>query len=226
MKILGIDTTTRFLCIGLSDGKRLYGYTLDTGIMHARILVPAIQRILYALGWKAKDIDYFACGLGPGSFTGIRIGLACIKGFSLALKKPVIGISTLDIVARGAEGVSGYIVPALDAKRSLIYCSIYKVRGAGIKRIAPYMLLNQEEFLKKVPRSSCITGDAIKLYREKMLRKIKGASFLESDYWYPKPHALIDLAVKRIEDGKAVSGFDIEPSYLYPKDCQVRKVKS
>jgi tRNA A37 threonylcarbamoyladenosine modification protein TsaB len=116
-------------------------------------------------------------------------------------------------------------VPIIDAKRNLVYCSIYKRKGRILKRIAPYMLLTMDELFKKVKASSIILGDALSLYREVILRKIKGATLLDKDYWYPKAHNIIVLAQERIKEKKLDNPFDIKPIYLYPKECQIKNVK-
>ena len=225
MKILALDTTTDFLCLGLSEGEKVYEYRLEAGKKMSLLLASTIERALFALGWKAEDIDYFACGLGPGSFTGVRIGLATIKGLAWPRKKPVIGISTLDIIAKGVEAQGKTIFASVDAKRSLIYCSAYKNSGTGQKRIMPYNLLTLDEFLKKLKPESIIAGDAGALYKEPILRKIKGAVISEKEYWYPKAGSIISLAREKISEKKYTDAFKVLPIYLYPKECQIRKTK-
>ncbi|TAM40002.1 tRNA (adenosine(37)-N6)-threonylcarbamoyltransferase complex dimerization subunit type 1 TsaB, partial [bacterium] len=122
MKILGIDTTTKFLCLGIYANNSFYECKLEMGRNLSALLTITIQRALDAAGLKAADIDYFACGLGPGSFTGMRVGLATIKGLSIVRNKPVIAIPTLDILAKNAPLKGSLIVTALDARRGLIYC--------------------------------------------------------------------------------------------------------
>lgn len=222
MKILGIDTTTKFLCLGVYDDERVYEYNLETGVKLSSLLGVTIKRVLDALGWHIGDIDYFACGLGPGSFTGMRVGLATIKGLSWSLKKPIVGISTLDILARNALGVSASIAPVIDAKRGLIYCSIYKTKNGTLKRIAPYMLLNENELLKEIPKNTVVFADAVSLYKENISKKIKGVKILDKDYWYPQGRHIIALALERIKEKKFSHAFDIEPIYLYPKECQIK----
>lgn len=222
MKILGIDTTTKFLCLGIYDNGKIYGYNLELGRKHSALLIPTIKRVIDTLGWRLADIDYFACGLGPGSFTGIRVGLATIKGLSFALKKPIIGISTLDILAKSAGETDKPIVTIIDAKRNLIYGSIYKIKNGSLKRLTPYLLLPLNEFFKKIPKNTLILGDAVGLYKEKLLENLKGGSILDSDYWYPKAHQLIALALERIKQKRLSNSFNIKPIYLYPKECQIR----
>lgn len=223
MKILGIDTTTRFLCLGLYDNGRIYEYNLAVGTRLSSLLGITIKRLEDALGWKASDIDYLACGLGPGSFTGARVGLATIKGMSWALNKPVIGISTLDILAKNAQNSAMQIVPVVDAKRNLVYSSVYRNKGGRLIRTRPYMLLTIDEFFQKVKSNAIILGDAAGLYKDAILTNIKGASILDKDDWYPKAHNIIELALEKIKKKKYHSPFEIKPIYLYPKECQIRK---
>ncbi|MDD5282480.1 MAG: tRNA (adenosine(37)-N6)-threonylcarbamoyltransferase complex dimerization subunit type 1 TsaB, partial [Candidatus Omnitrophica bacterium] len=219
MKILGIDTTTKFLCLGLYADGKFYEYNLETGRGLSALLVPTIQRVIEAAGLKISDIDYFACGLGPGSFTGIRIGLAAVKGLSIARDKPVVGISTLDILAANVMLDNSLIVPAIDARRGLLYCSSYKKEGDALKRKSEYKLLSLDEFVKEFPVKAVILGDATILYKEKMSSLIKGATILDKDYWFPKAHNLIKLALGKIKARQYSSAQAIKPIYLYPQEC-------
>jgi len=232
MKILGIDTSTRFLCLVVCDGKKIYEYTLESGVRLSTLLVPTIERVLESLGWTAKDIDYFACGLGPGSFTGVRIGMAAIKGLSWALEKPIAGVATLDILAGNitASSISeGFVVPMVDAKRGLTYSAIYKLEKGKTRRISAYMLLSLQECLGKIKGALSgkkgnvvFLGDGLSLYKEQIPLAIKEAVILDKDYWYPKPRQLLILAREIIEKKKLTDTFKVEPIYLYPKECQIR----
>jgi len=227
MKILGIDTTTEFLALGVSDGDKVYEYNIELARRHSCLLVPTIKRILNALDWKPGDIDYLACGLGPGSFTGVRIGLSAIKGLSWALKKPIVGISTLDILANNAfyEKQFKYIVPIIDAKRNLVYSSIYKRQGAHLKRKTRYMLLTVYELAKRIKPDTGILGNACDLYKDWLLRNTKGAYFLDRDYWRLQGRNIVLIAQERVKHNEIKTAFDIEPIYLYPKECQIKMIK-
>lgn len=227
MKILGIDTSTKFLSLGLSDKDKIYTYCLETATRLSLLLGPTIQRILEALGWRVDDVDYFACGLGPGSFTGLRIGLSTIKGIGWSLKKPLIGIPTLDILARNAQAESGLAIPVVDAKRNLIYSSIYAIKGRGIKRVAPYMLVKAEDLIRKIKArikgndNILVFGDALNLYRQKF-NQIGGLKTLDKDAWYPGGQQIINLAREKIKEKKFSNAFNIKPIYLYPRECQIK----
>lgn len=222
MKILGIDTTTARLCLGVYVDGKFYEYSLQVGRRLSELLVPTIARVISTLRLKITDMDYFACGLGPGSFTGMRIGLATIKGLSVVKNKPVVGISTLDILAKNAQVKDRLIVTALDARRSLIYCSSYKYEGGSLKRKSGYLLLSLEELVKKFPSKVVVLGDALALYGDALLTRIKNATVLDKDYWSPQAHNLMELALAKIKARQFSSALTIKPIYLYPKECQIK----
>jgi len=244
MKILGIDTTTKVLCLGLYVDGEFYEYNLEVGRSLSELLAPTIRRVVSAIGLKIADIDYFACGLGPGSFTGMRIGVATIKGLSIVRNKPVIGISSLDILAKNAGPAERLIVTALDARRGLIYCSSYKYETGFLKRKSGYLLLSLDEFLRKFSAKPIVLGDAISLYGDKISAAIKGAVLLDKDYWALQAHNLMELALIKINSKQftplkvrtkgaaATSGdllltgftsaLNVKPIYLYPKECQIK----
>ncbi|PIP19272.1 MAG: tRNA (adenosine(37)-N6)-threonylcarbamoyltransferase complex dimerization subunit type 1 TsaB [Candidatus Omnitrophica bacterium CG08_land_8_20_14_0_20_41_16] len=241
MKILAIDTTTKFLTLAIYDNGRVCEYNLEVGIKLASLLAPTIKRVLEAAGLTIGAIDYFACGLGPGSFTGIRVGLSTIKGFGLALHKPIIGVPTLDILAMNAPMGDKIIIPVIDAKRSLIYSCAYKYKKGKLSKVVPYALITKEELYKKIKSPSIVFGDALILYREDIIRlqsqapyggpavakrrrvALGGVSFLDKDCWYPKAHNIITLALDKIRQGRADKNFKINPIYLYPKECQISR---
>lgn len=228
MKILGIDTTTKSLSLGIYNEGNIYEYNLQLGTKLSSLLAKTIQRVLDATGLEIKNIDYFACGLGPGSFTGVRIGLSTIKALAFSLNKPVVGISTLDILAKNTKSTDGHIIPIIDARRNLIYCSIYKIKKGALKRIAPYMLLTIDEFLKKLKNIKQVEmlGDAVGLYKEIILKNIKNVIILDKDHWYLKAHNIIELAQEKIKHKEFDNPFKIKPIYLYPKECQVRQTQN
>lgn len=226
MKVLGIDTSTRFLSLGIYTDNRICEYNLDLGRNLSALITVTIKRVIDALGWRINDIDYFACGLGPGSFTGLRVGIATIKGLAFSLGKPVIGVSTLDILARNISASDAYIIPIVDAKRNLIYCSVYRNKNGNLSRIKPYMLLSMDEFFSKIKIKDrgVMFGDAVSLYKQKILMNMKNVTVLDRDYWYPNGRNIIDLAIKKIKDKEFYNAASVRPIYLYPKECQIRNV--
>ncbi len=222
MKILGIDTSTKYLCLGLFLDGKIYEYRLEVERRLSRLLVPTVARVLSALKIEIQEIDYFACGLGPGSFTGIRVGLAAIKGLSIANNKPLIGISTLDIIAKNAKNDARLIVTALDARRDLIYYATYRNQNDNLKRVSAYKLITFKDFIAKLKNSALVLGDALDLYGAKILTQGKGVSIGDKDGWYPKPGNLIELALAKIKAGQLDSSLTLKPIYLYSQECQIK----
>lgn len=224
MKILGVDTTTNTLCLAIYDNSKVYEYNLELGKKLSALLMVTIRQAIEALGWKISQVDYFACGVGPGSFTGLRVGMSTIKGLAFSLNKPIVAIPTLDILAQNAAGFDAdYIMPAIDAKRGLIYCSIYRPSNKKLKRVSPYMLLSEKEFINKAKNKSIILGDALNLYQESFTKNLKNPLFLDKDYWKLAPRYLIELGLQSIKERKISDCFGIKPIYLYAKECQIKK---
>ncbi len=234
MKILAIDTTTDMLCIGLSGGGRDMEYDLLAGRKHAALCLVTVKRMLAGTGWKMREIDYFACGLGPGSFTGIRTGVAVVKGMAWAVKKPVAGVPSLDILARNAletresfgeeaAGQGGRVVAVSDARRGMLYASVYRREENSLRRISPYMLLPPRDLLKRIKDGSIILGDGVPLLQEALRGAGKRVRILDKDYWRLQSRHLLSLAEEMIAAGKVTDALRLKPVYLYPKECQIRR---
>ncbi|MDD3087658.1 MAG: tRNA (adenosine(37)-N6)-threonylcarbamoyltransferase complex dimerization subunit type 1 TsaB [Candidatus Omnitrophica bacterium] len=226
MKILAIDTTTNFLSLGIYDNGRVCEYNLKTGHRLSQLLAPTVERTLSALDLSLADIDYFAAGCGPGSFTGIRLGLSFMKGLGFSLNKPLIAEVTLDVMAMNCPPTDRKIIPSIDAKRGLVYTCVYKYKSNKLIRLTPYLLITKEQFLEKIESPSVIFGDALNICQDDIVKKTGGAIFLDKDLWYPKAHNIITLARDRIGNkSKPVKSFKFAPVYLYPKECQINKLK-
>ena len=202
-------------------------YNINAGKRHTELLVPTIKKALARAKLSLKEIDYLAVGLGPGSFTGLRIGLATIKGFAAALEKPVVGLPTLDVLARNALPADNKIVcPVIDAKRNLLFTALYKADSKKLKRTSIYLLISIDELLKKIDRRATVVflGDGLRVYQERLKQKLRNSIFLKEDVWYPEAQKLIELAGELIDKGKTSDAKRLKPIYLYPKECQIKNV--
>lgn len=225
MNILGIDTSSKVLSIALGDGKRIIveeSHLLDR--RHSSLLVLKIKEMLEKLSLSIDDVGAFVVGLGPGSFTGLRIGVSSVKGFGIATKKPCIGIPSIDAMALNVDKEGKAIVPVIDAKRNQVYSAIYRKKRGHIIRESEYLLLSIDKVMEKIGGPAVFLGDGINLYRERIQRFSKKAVFLGEGYWYPKADNLIKLVVKKkIRRYKQSDLARLKPIYLYPEDCQVKK---
>ena len=223
MKILGIDTSSKFLSIALAETDSIIieeSHLLDRS--HSSLLVPKISQMLKKKSLSIDDVDAFIIGLGPGSFTGLRIGVSAVKGFGLATGKPCIGVSSIDALALNVDVKKSMIVPVIDAKRENLYSAIYERKNNHIVKKTGYLLLGVNELMKKVKKEAVFLGDGIYLYGEKIQKLNKKAVFLEEKCWYPKSSNLIKLGITKIKKYKRKDLSRLNPIYLYPKDCQIK----
>ena len=130
MKILALDSTAQTATVALTEDEKLLAeYTLNNGNTHSETLLPMVESMLTQLGIEVGDVELFALSCGPGSFTGVRIGAATVKGLAFGMHKPCVGVSTLEAMAWHGVSAGGYICPVLDARRSQVYNAIFKIEG-------------------------------------------------------------------------------------------------
>ena len=224
MNLLAIDTSTKHFSLAVAkDGKTLR----HRGILLKQVLsdsiMPAIQDILKKAGLTLAKLDGFAVGLGPGSFTSLRVGLSTVKGLAFALHKPVVGISSLDVLALNVNA-DGQVCALRDAKRNLVYACLYAKKGATLKRKSKYLLTDIENVLKQINGEVTFIGDGVPLFRE-VIEKAAGIKprFVPEKLMYPQARHLAALALKRFESKEHDAPETLVPLYLYPEDCQVVK---
>ncbi len=147
MLILAIDTSANTATCALSrDGSLLALYTVNGLLTHSETMLPMIENMLAKAALTIDDVDAFAVSEGPGSFTGVRIGVSLIKGLAFDKNKPCIGVSTLDALALNLDGFDGYVVPVMDARREQVYTAIFK----DGERICEDMLVPISELHEKL----------------------------------------------------------------------------
>ncbi len=131
MRILALDTTVKTATVALNlNGMTEAQFSIQTDT-HSTTLLPMVESILKMRGLSVNDVDLFAVSCGPGSFTGIRIGVATVKGLAFMNDTPCIGVSSLEAMARNFAGIDGIVVPAIDARRGLVYCAAFRANRDG-----------------------------------------------------------------------------------------------
>lgn len=213
MNILAIDTSTNYLSIAVLKGVKTVSFHKDARMRHSILLVPAIAGLLKKAGLKPEDIDYFAVSTGPGSFTGLRIGVTVVKGMAYAMNKRVIAVPTLDVIAGNALSFKGVVCPVLDARKGKVYACIYRSDGKGIKKISKYLLLPMNDLLNKTNKYDKVLflGDV----------PVPGTGKGKTVSWHPKAVTVARLAMKDILKKRFVKPEDLEPMYLYSRECDI-----
>jgi N6-L-threonylcarbamoyladenine synthase len=216
--ILAFDTATDMLTVAVGTYKKIF---LEINLMapreHMERLLPTINQILKQSEIKLDDIDAIAVGLGPGSFTGVRIGVSTARALAQGLNKKVVGVSTSDYLAYGLDW-RGKIACLVDAKRGEIYSTFYESFGEAIKRLTNHEILTPENFcaeIEKLEKDKIIlTGDALGPYGDFLKDKLGSkVQFAESCYWFPKAINLIKLSSNKFSAGSG-NLLDVKPIYV------------
>lgn len=227
MKILGVDTSTKFLSIALTENDRLIDrYSQENAQMHSVHLVPMIKALLEKNNLKLDDVDLYSISIGPGSFTGLRVGVSVIKALATVVKRPITAVPALDIIAKNIKNYNGKICVIIDAKKQQLYSCLYEIKNDNIKKRSKYDLKKIEDLLGKLKGEILFIGDGIELYRQEIEKnnKIRPLFAKEHD-WRPNPYWACVLGRKLYEQKKAVSAQDLAPMYIYARTCTITKPK-
>ena len=169
MRILALETSAKAVSAAVTeDGKVLCSGYQDTGLTHSRTLMPIVEAMLKNTGLTVQDCDAVAVAAGPGSFTGIRIGVSTAKGLAWGAQKPAIGVSTLEAMAYHgiAAGEGTLVCAAMDARRSQIYNALFEIRDGKPRRLCQDRAISLAELgaeLKKMQKSVFLVGDGAQL---------------------------------------------------------------
>ena len=221
MKILGIDTSTPIGSVAVIDGNNLVAeHTLNIVQAHSSRLMPAIDTVLKWSDITADDLEGCAVGIGPGSFTGIRIGVATIKSLCYALDKPIVGVSTLEAVAYNLRWTKGPICPLLDARRSEIYGAIFQ-GGTEWQRLSEDLCLPIDAFLDRLDTHispNCpinFIGDGLSTYGDAVREKLgEKADFADAIFNVPRGAAIAHLGAQRLQNGDIDDYWTLVPNYV------------
>jgi tRNA threonylcarbamoyladenosine biosynthesis protein TsaB len=226
VRILAIDTSTRVGSIALVEGPLLKAQNiLDIRATHNQRLLPGIERILTDAGWSLDDLDGFAVSLGPGSFTGLRIGLSIVKGLAWATGKPLVGVPTLDGLAANVSFVPYMICPILDARKGEIYAALYRQGDEGIpERLTSYMAIKPEEMLALISETTVIIGDGLLSHGDYLRRELGNLLVLAPPH-LSVIHAssLAWLGWHRLRSGEFEDVSSCTPLYVRPSEAELNR---
>ncbi len=217
MKILAIDTTSSVASVAVSIDDTLSAeYTLNHGLTHSKFLLSMIDEVLSRLGLTLSDMDYFAVANGPGSFTGLRIGIATVKGLAFAENKPVIAVSTLEAMAYNYSHSDYVICPLMDARAGQVYTALYKRVRGNLKEILPPQATEIENILSAVSKYKKVLflGDGVKPNFEILESFGPTARFGEFNNNMQRASSIALLARKKALLGDISSSEELVPQYL------------
>jgi tRNA threonylcarbamoyladenosine biosynthesis protein TsaB len=226
MKILAIDTSTRVGSIAVVEGPLLKAQNiLNIRATHNQRLLPGIDRILTDGGWSLDDLDGFAVSLGPGSFTGLRIGLSIVKGLAWATGKPLAGVPSLDALAANVSLVPHKICPILDARKGEIYTAFYRQGDEGIpQKLSSYMAIKPADLVALISETTVFLGDGLLSYGDYLKSELGNRLVLAP------PHLSVIhassvawLGWHRLRSGQSEDLSSCTPLYVRPSEAELNR---
>ncbi len=209
-RILGIETSTAAGSLALiEDGRPVREAEIDTRLNHSARLLPALDELLGRAGWSGGDLDAVAAGLGPGSFTGIRVGLAAGQGLALGWSIPLVGIGGLPALVRGSAFESGTVVPLLDGGRGRIYGGRYRKNGSRVEELVPPRVVGEGELEDLVRGAGVVTPDGPRLRP-----RLEALGVRDWEESFPRAFWIAVLAGESLETDSADRLHTAEPIYL------------
>ncbi len=222
MKILALDSSATVASVALCDGERLLAeYTVNNGNTHSETLLPMVEAVLANFSLTAKDIDLFAASTGPGSFTGVRIGAATLKGLAFGSDKPCVGVSTLEALAYNLIAHKGLICPVMNARRSQVYAALFRSDGQTLERLMPDSAIAISELDEKLcgyGEEIMLCGDGYSITKSGLERTSTGKT--PERLIHQSAYSVAAVAHLAYKNGLAVSDGELKVNYLRPSQAE------
>jgi tRNA threonylcarbamoyl adenosine modification protein YeaZ len=218
MIVLSIDSSTESASCAILDDQKLLGeISFNNKKQHSVILMPLVDNLLKGLQLSIKDVDGFVVSKGPGSFTGLRIGMSMVKGLSQGTKKPFVSVSSLDALAYNMAYTEGIICPIMDALRDNVYTALYSFENGNLVRTSEYLAVHIDELinlLKEHTSPVTFIGDGVYKFRERLLESGTNISFAPAHLNLVRASSLGDLGIKLLLEGSFDDLYTSSPIYL------------
>jgi tRNA threonylcarbamoyladenosine biosynthesis protein TsaB len=224
VQLLCFDTATPRVSVAVGrDGAALAEMDLPPGRRHAEDLVPAIRELCERGGVALAAIAAIGVGIGPGLFTGLRVGVTTAKVLAQALRIPVVGVPTLDLVAYPLRHTSRIVVPTIDARRGEVFYALYRGVPGGLQRVSDYEVGSPEELAGELAARGdevLIAGDGALLHRSRF-DELEHVELAGPAAAWPRAAALLELATPRVEREEFCPPWELEPLYLRASDAEI-----
>lgn len=218
MRILAFETSAKAASVALLDEGKLIGeYYQNCGQTHSRTLMKMAQDLLDNCGMKVKDLTAVACAAGPGSFTGVRIGVAAAKGLAWGAEKPCVGVSTLEAMAQQAAEFDGLICCAMDARREQVYNALFTCQDGVLTRCTEDRAISMEELekeLKITEKPKIMVGDGAQLCYNTFGKSLSGCICAPEHLVMQRASGVALTAQRMLQTGAEYNGAELVPNYL------------
>lgn len=226
-QVLGIDSSSIVATIAvMNEEKLLSEYIVNNKKTHSEKMMVVLNQVLEDSGITVNDVDVVAVAKGPGSFTGIRIGMACAQGIAHALKKPMIGVNTLDGLAYNLMGTRDILCPMINAQRHEVYTSLYRWEQDELKRLWDYRLIKADKLLKEISafdKKVIVLGDGVHLLRKSMeniSQVVENIIPAHPVFSMPRASSIAASALHEYNRGNTKDCFSIKPFYIRKSNAE------
>jgi tRNA threonylcarbamoyladenosine biosynthesis protein TsaB len=223
MLILGIETATKTGSVAVvTEGGVVAEYTLNIELTHSERLMSTVDRVLKDTGVAVGDLDGFAVSIGPGSFTGLRIGLSAVKGLALVTNKPVAAVPTLRALAWNLPQSKYLICPLLDAKKKEVYAAIYRSEDNDLIQMMPESAISLKGLADRIKDKTVFTGEGANLFRND-IRSIFGewAHFAPLSAMVPSAASVAEIGLMMLNAGERADADSLTPLYIRRPEAEV-----
>ncbi len=218
MKILAIETSAKSVSAAVvENGVLLASAYQNMGLTHSRTLMPLVDGMLSAAGLRVQDMDLLAAANGPGSFTGLRIGVSALKGLAWALEKPCCGVSTLAAMARNLAHMEGLIICAMDARRNQVYNALFLAQDGVLTRQCPDRAIGLAELVEEIknrPEPKFVVGDGAGLCYNHLLEQDVPCRMAPPQLVMQNAVGVALAAEEMAAAGQVTTARDLVPVYL------------
>ena len=215
MKILALDSTAKVASVALCDDKHLLGeLTLNNGNTHSQTLLPMVEFLLHKFELAPSDIDLFAVAAGPGSFTGVRIGAATVKGLAFGQNTPCAGVSTLEALAYNLCDHDGLICPVMNARRQQVYTALFRAKAGKLERLMPdsaIAILELDKKLSEYDEAVRLCGDGYDITLPLLTHAVIPIS---ERYRHQSAYSVAQVAKQMHDNGELCTDITLSPIYL------------
>ncbi|MCD6405852.1 MAG: tRNA (adenosine(37)-N6)-threonylcarbamoyltransferase complex dimerization subunit type 1 TsaB [Planctomycetes bacterium] len=213
MNTIAIETSSTIGSVAcVANGRVMYEQHFRRGLLHGRDLMVELDHCIAEVEWKRSDIELIAVSVGPGSYTGLRVGVAAAKALSYALRVDVAAVCSLDVIAENGPRTADHVAVVLDARRDQVYGASYSNVGFSFFREEGPLLASPEEFAASLPRPAYLLGDALRRYESVFDRR--GFEMLPEAAWRPRAMKLGLLGEKAYLVGEKTDPATLLPIYL------------
>ena len=224
MNVLAIETSGLIgSAAACRDDEVLAEESLDRGMEHGRLLVPLIDRVLTLAGWdKARDLDLIAVSQGPGSFTGLRVGVTCAKTMAMMLNKPLVGVCSLDALAENAPPEHAHVLTVLDARRGQVYAAAYERSAENLKRASGPDVMSPADALALLSPPVFAMGDALARYADAF--RAPACECAGEELWRVHARTIARLGLRAFREGAGAEPIALEPLYLRRPEAEEKRL--